>query len=153
MCHFVCPLQAFCYVRPSTNPNTREHRSWRQNKTAPTKWTQRSLRSLMRQFGHSHVSLLKIDIEGDEWPLLLPQRLAVLQRHVRQLVLEAHLAAEPYRRLRRLQGLDRAGFALFTVARNSISKTDASLRNACFELSYLNLRYRPPANHGGIYSE
>ena len=32
--------------------------SWRQNKTAPAKWTQRSLRSLMRQFGHTHISLL-----------------------------------------------------------------------------------------------
>ena len=65
-------------------------------------WTLRTLESLMRELGHSRVDVLKMDVEGAEWPLLEHLFSSARSRGrlaagalVRQLILEAHLLPRP----------------------------------------------------------
>lgn len=107
-------------------------RSWRQDKRVPVQWVQRSLSSIMTQLGHTHLSILKIDIEGGEWDILRD-----VAGRATQLLVEVHFR-NVSRELNILHKLSR-DYALFSNVRNLFGARD-QLRGACFELSY---RLRP----------
>jgi FkbM family methyltransferase len=65
-------------------------------------WTFRTLDSLMRELGHSRIDVLKMDVEGAEWPLLEHLLSSARSRDllasgalVRQFILEVHLLPRP----------------------------------------------------------
>eukprot|EP00965_Chrysotila_dentata_P022589 748062-Pleurochrysis_carterae.AAC.1 len=66
------------------------------------KWTLRTLESLMRELGHAKVDVLKMDVEGAEWPLLEHllssghlRKLLSSGGLIRQIILEIHMLPRP----------------------------------------------------------
>lgn len=121
-------------------------RSWRQNKTMPATWVQRSLASIKRELGHTTVDIVKVDIEGGEWDVL--RDVFLHARH--QLLMEVHFGDRSVlRHLKALRRLTR-DFQLFSSVRN-LNAGNAGhsifsrleLRNTCFELSFLRNRLGP----------
>jgi len=119
----------------------------------PAKWTMASLSSLMQSLGHSHISLLKIDIEGYEWGALLAACDSGILRKVEQLVLEVHLVpsapqvtelggTSAFRKV--IESLESEGFLLFHSVINSFGGVRSDVHNSsgmhwpsCYELSFL----------------
>ena len=84
-------------------------------------WRMATLSSIMRQLGHSRVSLVKIDVESYEWGALTTALASGALDGVDQLLFEAHLV------VRSSAGLVGGGVPAFL-------KVLSSLRNASFEL-------------------
>lgn len=82
------------------------------------------LSSLMRANGHQHIDLLKIDVEGAEYPII--QEVAQAGLDVRQLAVEfhhrfPHLRAQDTRQA--IRSLQQAGFKLCYVSANGLEYT------------------------------
>jgi len=119
----------------------------------PGQWAMGTLSSLMQSLGHSHISLLKVDVEGYEWGALLVACESGILRKVDQLVLEVHLVpsashiaklggAIVFRKV--IESLESQGFLLFHSVPNSfgglrsdVLKNSRSHWPSCYELSFL----------------
>lgn len=120
------------------------------------RWRLLSLGSIRRQLKHKDtvIDYLKMDVEGDEWPVLQrwldvdwldpSQPLAI-----KQLALEVHLdkvqLPVQFRLIRRLEA---SGFSRFFTRENPWSRTDRFLDSnitvaTCFEMAWLNSKLLP----------
>jgi len=120
---------------------------------APGRWAMATLSSLMQSLGHSHISLLKVDVEGYEWGALLAASQNGILDKVDQLVLEVHLVpsapqivelggASVFQKL--VESLERQGFLLFHSVTNSFGGVHPVVVNSsgshwpsCYELSFI----------------
>ena len=97
-------------------------------------------------YSQATIDVLKMDIEGSEWPSLEVIFRENLFKNVKQFVLEVHLGenvADP-RQYQLVQKLEEIGFRKFNVHVNHYSRfvTSTGRRlTCCYELSYINLKY------------
>ena len=106
----------------------------------------RSLRSIMRELGHTHIDILKADIEGSEFavfadPHALPS--------VGQLLIEVHTRGrEPTQYGRLLQTFEARGLRLFHKEINARFDTE------CIELALIQKNWRPELkNYSAVFAE
>ena len=100
------------------------------------------LSHIMSELGHSHVDILKADIEGTEWTLLNTEDWSGLR--VGQILIELHLWAKHMRMkefwTKYLFHLERHGFLMQTVE-------PVSAAGAAFEVTFLNVNWSPLTNN------
>lgn len=125
----------------------------------PAKWTLDTMGRIMKRLGHSHLTVLKMDVEYAEWQVILEMAASGTLAKVDQFVLEVHFwdDREPEKDLtevvrgwlQALEAIEAAGLQHFGVHANSQS----SLVNfdfggavfCCFEVFYVR-RYKGPSS-------
>lgn len=102
----------------------------------------RTLHSIMRELGHVHVDILKMDIEGAEIDLLSHGALP----SIGQLQVEVHLGNVPQANqldtyTKMFRSLESCGLRLFHKEANARYGAD------CVELAFIQKRWRPNIKH------
>ncbi|XP_076438143.1 putative methyltransferase-like protein 24 [Babylonia areolata] len=115
-------------------------------------WTLYSLSSLRTLLNHTHtpIDVLKMDVEGSEWPSLSAMLKERQLDNVRQLLVEYHTTSDDAATLRSrltiIGDLERAGFRKFYITKNAGCGRAAVgvpiKRTSCYEVHYVNDKFR-----------
>lgn len=91
----------------------------RQHTATPLRVPARTIASIAGEFGHEHIDLLKLDIEGAEYPVLSGLDLAALG--VRVLCVEYHNDHGYRKMVRAARAIVRRGYAISAVKRTDVT--------------------------------
>lgn len=99
----------------------------------------RTLQSLMQENGHSHVDLIKIDIEGGEWSALDGMIAGGKRLPLTQALIEFHVI-QPQSSIETMAGLQALGMQVFHVEENNYCTTcyNTKARGKYYEVSFAN---------------
>ena len=101
--------------------------------------------SVVFVFHKTTIDVLKMDIEGSEWPSFAAMYRENSLKNVKQLVFEVHLREQAnVRQFELVRKLETLGFRKFSVHINHYSRfvTSSGRRLAkCYELSYININF------------
>ena len=109
-------------------------------------WKLRNIDTIMRMLNHTkwNLDILKLDVEGAEWPSLIQMLESGILRKVGQLYLEFHGKAD-YRKLSLIKKLYDLGFRIYLTHKNLVSACilplDGGYTSTCFEVYFLNTRF------------
>jgi FkbM family methyltransferase len=91
----------------------------RQHTSEPIRVPARTIASIAEEFGHERIDLLKLDIEGAEYPVLGSLDLRVLG--VRVLCVEYHDDHGPWRMFKAARWITRQGYRVSSVKRTDVT--------------------------------
>ncbi|KAG1676693.1 Methyltransferase-like protein 24 [Nymphon striatum] len=108
------------------------------------KWRLQTLDSIMQHLGHESIDLIKMDIQGWEWPALEQLIASGALRKVNHLCIEVHFSLRKIeRQVRMIQALHDAGFQLFSAHPNpTVGHTFIKQLNRKDKLQYELAWYR-----------
>jgi len=97
-----------------------------------------TLRTFMRQLGHTNVTLVKMDCEGCEFGALTPSAMPSEWGAIQQIQFEVHYNGEPLRTHALFRALHSLGYAIFSKEAN----LDVGSGGSCVEYSVVHLDHQ-----------